>query len=153
MKGKIDKNGCLLIERRNGEYIKQICPFKKDFCGDACPLFGEPENGGGYINIRLCQSVAQFKYFGDERKDQNNYEIEFNVDLTQEICKRYWDLQERIEIVENIAKQIDSDEYESQYSKKDEEFAKDSIEIMQRTIKVLKSLEGNIIEFDDNDGE
>lgn len=48
MKGKIDKNGWLTIERSDTER-PQLCPVAAynpdiDFsrCGDWCPLFGEP---------------------------------------------------------------------------------------------------------------
>ena len=49
MKGKLNENGLLLVERK-GEYVTQLCPytsFRHDGgssamgCGHWCPLFGE----------------------------------------------------------------------------------------------------------------
>lgn len=156
MKGKIDKNGYLLIERSNNEYKKQFCADSvKDYpCGDWCPSFGEPVKENDRENsLNFCMGTLHFNQFTDERKDPNNYEIDIQADLVQEICKRYWDLQERIEIIENIAEQIDSDEYESPYNKESDSFAKYTINIMQTTKGILENLQGDVIEFDDNNGE
>jgi len=43
MKGKIDFNGNLLIER-GGEMVLQKCPFGNHDCDQWCPLFGEPRS-------------------------------------------------------------------------------------------------------------
>lgn len=165
MKGKIDKHGFLYIERNN-QYKEQECPTQEEVtrCGDWCPLFGEPDLIPKLIksesipeflknSLNLCHKTLYFDHFTDERKDPNNYEMDLQADLVQEICKRYWDLQERIEIVENIAKQIDSNEYESIYNKKSDSFAKYTINIMQATKGILENLESDVIEFDDNEGE
>ncbi len=47
MKIRIDKDGALGIERA-GEMLHQDCPFHKSarYCGDWCPLFGEPDIRG-----------------------------------------------------------------------------------------------------------
>ena len=61
MKIQINKDGILEIERA-GEMAKQICPFShtdgaQDFtyCGDLCPLFGEPVEKDGEFSLSLCQ--------------------------------------------------------------------------------------------------
>ena len=74
MKGKINKNGSLLIER-NGKYKDQWCLYDhKDGainCGDWCPQFGEPEKAVFEENaaiLNICQKkVLVFDDFEDER--------------------------------------------------------------------------------------
>ena len=82
MKGKIDENGNLYIER--GASLKiQFCPFVTDKsykvenkllpvpCGDWCPLFGEPklEDGTNSAILDLCNHKQLFfDEFVDERK-------------------------------------------------------------------------------------
>ena len=76
MKGKIDKDGFLWIERK-GEWTKQFCPFVgdcNDWCGQWCPLFGEPEfiDGhprfiDGHPRLSLCRKVLEFVSLVDER--------------------------------------------------------------------------------------
>ncbi len=80
MKGKIDKEGLLLIERV-GIYEKQGCPYKRSWCGDMCPLFGEPFTmiicGCGPSvdeivekqrwRLELCKKTLAFDEFEDER--------------------------------------------------------------------------------------
>ena len=74
MKGKIDKDGFLWIERK-GEWTKQFCPFvSKVWCGHWCPLFGEPEfiDGhprfiDGHPRLSLCRKVLEFVSLVDER--------------------------------------------------------------------------------------
>lgn len=47
MKGKIDKDGYLHIERNNG-FRQQLCPFSEQAnCGQWCPHFGDPEERSG----------------------------------------------------------------------------------------------------------
>jgi hypothetical protein len=62
MRGKIDKNGFLHIERR-GKMIMQRCPHSvQDGCGDWCPLFGEPEfiSCGKEKRLELCGKTLIF---------------------------------------------------------------------------------------------
>jgi len=67
MKGKIDKDGFLWIERK-GEWTKQFCPFvSKVWCGHWCPLFGEPEFIDGHPRLSLCRKVLKFVSLVDER--------------------------------------------------------------------------------------
>jgi len=67
MKGKIDKDGFLWIERK-GEWTKQFCPFvSKVWCGHWCPLFGEPEFIDGHPRLSLCRKVLEFVSLVDER--------------------------------------------------------------------------------------
>jgi len=88
MKGKIDKDGNLLIER--GGFLRTAsCPFavwtisqnapiqqSNEFmpCGHWCPLFGEPEfiDGhprfiDGHPRLSLCRKVLEFVSLVDER--------------------------------------------------------------------------------------
>jgi len=67
MKGKIDKDGFLWIERK-GEWTKQYCPIvNDDWCGQWCPLFGEPEFIDGHPRLSLCRKVLEFVSLVDER--------------------------------------------------------------------------------------
>ena len=74
MKGKIDKDGFLWIERK-GKWTKQFCPFiGDDWCGQWCLLFGEPEfiDGhprfiDGHPRLSLCRKVLEFVPLVDER--------------------------------------------------------------------------------------
>lgn len=77
MKGKIDSNGWLRIERGGKEKLQE-CPFmQRAFqvndvsiapCGDWCPLFGEPVDcSEGYFTLSLCQKTLAFNVFTDER--------------------------------------------------------------------------------------
>ena len=80
MKGKIDKDGFLYIERA-GKYILQYCPFSGSSdvteCCHWCALFGEPEiieditdpNGNKYniITLELCKKILYFNEFTDKR--------------------------------------------------------------------------------------
>ena len=56
MKIQIDENGWLLLERAGG-LKNQYCPKQPEdsYCGDWCPLFGEPELKGNIICISLCE--------------------------------------------------------------------------------------------------
>jgi hypothetical protein len=81
MKGKIDTNGVLYLQRGHvvpsaAEMKKQYCPYSPDCspCGDWCPLFDELETmtapyGGLQWALRLCRIVRYFaeKDFTDER--------------------------------------------------------------------------------------
>jgi len=71
MKGKIDKDGFLWIERK-GEWTKQFCPFVgdcNDWCGQWCPLFGEPFSKINHAGaeLSLCKRTLYFDTFKDER--------------------------------------------------------------------------------------
>ena len=79
MKGKIDSNGWLRIERGGKERLQE-CPYtQKTFqvnnrtmrepCGDWCPLFGEPkwEIDGKSAIIEVCHRTLFFDEFTDER--------------------------------------------------------------------------------------
>ena len=92
MKGKIDKAGCLYIER-GGEMVEQDCPFgggaryterhsksSREFagrCSHLCPLFGEPRvmvpgaQHVAYLQIH-CGGVRHFQFdsFTDERGNE-----------------------------------------------------------------------------------
>lgn len=83
MSGKINKKGFLLISNNNGhEYEKRKCPVSpvSRFCGDWCPLFGNPEKvlgnslpSGDYLwhgekELKLCnKTVLSFSSLEDER--------------------------------------------------------------------------------------
>ncbi len=79
MKGKIDNNGWLRIERGGKEKLQE-CPFmQRAFqvndvsiapCGDWCPLFGEPkwEIDNKAAIIEICQgNRLYFDEFTDEK--------------------------------------------------------------------------------------
>lgn len=82
MKGKIDKDGTLYIERK-GKYKCQCCPIPEikgmegvvSGCGDWCPLFGEPVAtttehypDDDYITLTICNNrTLIFDEFTDER--------------------------------------------------------------------------------------
>ena len=70
MKIKIDADGILWIERA-GVLKEQFCPFdpgdgddKCVMCGDWCPLFGEPFDGG----LTICQGRTLRGEIADERR-------------------------------------------------------------------------------------
>lgn len=78
MKGRIDKNGILLI-KRGSEYKAQACPFSTEhYCGQRCALFGEPEETkqpkipasscNPVASLSLCKKKLYFDVFIDERK-------------------------------------------------------------------------------------
>ena len=80
MKGKIDSNGWLRIERGGKEKLQE-CPFtQKTFqvndltirepCGDWCPLFDEPDFTDGGAHLELCQTHYYFEQFTDEREQK-----------------------------------------------------------------------------------
>ena len=83
MKGKIDKNGRLFIERR-GTMKLQTCPFTfENPCGNWCPLFGNPEVSqwmgspnpdskdrkldSKHWNLKLCQCTLFFEELQGDR--------------------------------------------------------------------------------------
>ena len=81
MKGKIDNNGWLRIERGSKEKLQE-CPFmQRAFevndiviapCGDWCPLFEEPEPefGTKSVILRICKDkILFFDEFTDEKED------------------------------------------------------------------------------------
>jgi hypothetical protein len=90
MKGKIDNNGWLRIERCGKERLQE-CPYtQKTFqvnnltirepCGDWCPLFGEPTQyysdgvvvANGKTLLTLCHKTLIFDEFTDERVGGND---------------------------------------------------------------------------------
>jgi hypothetical protein len=84
MKVKIDVQGYLQIDRV-GEFKYQFCPFsdrnqsyseERVPCGDWCPLFGQVELDGDYINpafflLKICHATFRFPdqegWYIDER--------------------------------------------------------------------------------------
>jgi hypothetical protein len=59
MKIAINKMGNLEIDRA-GKWVRQKCmrAFEDSWCGDHCPLFGEPELNDvskGYDTVVLCE--------------------------------------------------------------------------------------------------
>ena len=64
MKGKINKNGNLYIQR--GNFMSaQRCPYANEpceQCGDWCPLFGEPQGAPDDLRtLRLCHTNLMFE--------------------------------------------------------------------------------------------
>jgi len=97
MKGKIDKDGNLWIERA-GKMRNMSCPYAEGdshvtsrSCGHWCALFGEPEEYPGCIHLALCKKTLEFTEFTDERVEQkltfsgeigiNMMEVEYERDL------------------------------------------------------------------------
>ena len=81
MKGYINNNGFLIIYRKNKDR-GLYCPYTYDYdiwCGDWCPLFGEPEkeerSGSPYgqkieiTKLSLCKKILEFTEFKDEREE------------------------------------------------------------------------------------
>ncbi len=84
MNGKINNKGMLQIKRA-GKMKAQGCPFtEEEYCGDQCPLFGEPtvskwmgsintdaperEKDERYWDLSLCKKTLLFDVFKDERR-------------------------------------------------------------------------------------
>ncbi len=72
MRGKINKYGCLEVER-GGVMKKQWCPLNnaEGECGDWCPLFCEPEeienSKFGKYELALCHQTLYFNELIDQR--------------------------------------------------------------------------------------
>ena len=75
MKAKIDKDGCLHLERA-GKFKIQCCPYSTRFepggssyCGDWCPLFEEPteDPNNKVVAIFLCERSIYADELIDER--------------------------------------------------------------------------------------
>jgi len=73
IKIKIDEKGCLWV-RRGNELKMQFCPFQNleedVYCGDWCPLFGEPFILFDATILTICQDKelrCQTEEFVDER--------------------------------------------------------------------------------------
>ena len=69
MRGKIAKNGCLLILR--GKIMtEQSCPFQDgSYCGDWCPMFGEPVYSDEKVYLAICnRNDLIFDELEDQRK-------------------------------------------------------------------------------------
>ena len=82
MKGKINKDGFLIIERK-GTMAPVMCPFAKikikmddrvshsPPCGDWCAKFGEPRcsPGKSVVKLKICNGQKlRFLDFEDERQ-------------------------------------------------------------------------------------
>jgi len=74
MKGRIEEDGFFVLER-GGAFKDQTCPFNSGdtYCGDWCPLFGEPESEYDNVAIELSCGDGRFWAFGpgdftDERE-------------------------------------------------------------------------------------
>ena len=71
-KGRINKNGNLVISRGNTER-DQYCMFACEGspCGDHCPLFGDPKHGNGTSTLAICHGrLLVFDDLKDERVDK-----------------------------------------------------------------------------------
>jgi len=66
MKGKIDEDGVLSIQR-GSEMKEQYCHNSDNYCSDSCPLFGEPNISKITILIICEDRYLQFNVFEDER--------------------------------------------------------------------------------------
>lgn len=71
IKGKINKLGCLEIDRKI-KFVEQYCPVSQNDvrCGDWCPLFGEPEYEDDATVLVICQNkvlLFEKETFLDER--------------------------------------------------------------------------------------
>lgn len=72
MKGKLNKNGWLSIQRK-GKYAEAICPYDKENhqCGSLCALFEEPRHFGTNIKLSLCKKNLIFSELIDEREEND----------------------------------------------------------------------------------
>ena len=70
MEIKIDKDGILWI-KRGKKFKAQRCRHDGIFCGDACPLFGEPEWTGDNPTLDICNKILTGTII-DERVVMNN---------------------------------------------------------------------------------
>ena len=81
MNGKINTNGNLCIGRA-GIMAVQYCPFtngEPEFCGDWCPLFGEPVATSmiqDRFDLELCHRTLNFEEFTDEREEDETVDHE-----------------------------------------------------------------------------
>ena len=71
MKGKIDIDGRLFLDKGNGILINQMCPYEKECpCGLWCPVFNtnyfEHIMPNGRIWVKLCNGATI--YFDKEEK-------------------------------------------------------------------------------------
>jgi hypothetical protein len=68
MKGKINKNGRLLIIREGGVLVGQQCHHREMDCGDWCPLFANTYSKGETTHLGICHKTTLiFEEFTDER--------------------------------------------------------------------------------------
>lgn len=71
MKGKLDKDGRLWIERGKVGLSKMFCPYSiiEERCGTWCPLFEEPYiiPKEKKVLLSLCEKDWYFDDFTDER--------------------------------------------------------------------------------------
>jgi hypothetical protein len=76
MKGKIDINGHLWLERR-GNLEWMMCPYKKTRCGDACPLFRYGKE---------MRNVKQYSKMGNDIVPMQRHVLRLchaNIELTE----------------------------------------------------------------------
>lgn len=85
MKGKIDTEGMLSIERKD-KTKRQWCPYDSSEytsrCGDYCPLFGEPYlcvDVTGKIAIQLCRRRILFDELEDQREEPSHEDIPVSI--------------------------------------------------------------------------
>jgi len=72
MKGKINSDGELSIERA-GEMEIQYCVYREDIaCGHHCPLFSNFYAVNGTTHLKIChKTTLVFEELKDERKRAN----------------------------------------------------------------------------------
>ena len=75
LRGKIDKNGFLFIDRGMPELTRAMCPHNQKACSHDCALFGAPSGATVtheskkryYTAIKLCGNALWFSELTDER--------------------------------------------------------------------------------------
>jgi len=74
MKGEISSDGYLRIYRNSKGLQHQGCPYVPPnsgygecYCGDWCPLFGEPQYGWDDVTLTLCNKTLALTDFTDRR--------------------------------------------------------------------------------------
>ena len=73
MEVEITDKGNLKI-KRSGKLKSQFCPWVRadeisQYCGDWCPLFGEPVKIKDQYSLWLCNKTLHFDKFEDLRPD------------------------------------------------------------------------------------
>lgn len=79
MEGKINKEGCLMLERQreDGPEMRAVlCPHAPDeyFCGDWCPKFSEPVH---VDKLNVCLRICEGHIFNFSRKTFKDERIPF----------------------------------------------------------------------------
>lgn len=69
LRGKIDKNGFLFIDRGMPELTRAMCPHTQKACGHDCALFGTPDDGvvTGAVDLDICGQEFRFSELIDDR--------------------------------------------------------------------------------------